>query len=112
KMRNAYKDYAITCNSVDRTKSSFEDCIQDLIIEDYNGYLSQYSGELCGRIPHRIFAYTVKHDKDLLGTRMSCYVECIDKYRLADDDYEETNEVIIPIPYAPSREPAMMIRDF
>lgn len=84
-LKNVYRDYAFICNNVDRRITSFEDCIQQMIIRDYEDYLTTYSHELCGKAPYRVFAFALHQHDDRINTRMSCYIECVDKYRLVEE---------------------------
>ena len=88
-LQNVYRDYAIQCNNVDRKIFSFEDCIQKMILHDYDQYLMTYTQELCGRVPHRTFATNISHGAEQKSTRMQTYVECVDKYELIEQRFYE-----------------------
>ncbi len=88
-LKNVYKEYAIQCNNVDRKIFSFEDCIQKMIIRDYDQYLMTYTRELCGRVPHRTFATSINHLDEMKSTHMSTYVECVNKYELVEQRFYE-----------------------
>lgn len=88
-LKNVYKDYAIQCNNVDRKIFSFDDCIQKMILRDYDHYLTTYTTELCGKMPHRLFATSISHLDKMQSTKMSTYVECVNKYKLVEQQYYE-----------------------
>jgi hypothetical protein len=104
-LKNVYQDYAIKCNHVDRKIFSFEDCIQKMIIRDYDQYLMNYTRELCGRMPHRMFATSISHLNEMKSTKMSTYVECIDKYKIVEQQIYEN--LLRPSAEGAMRAPAM-----